>query len=542
MSRYPWRELKDELIPTALRASDPVAALEDLYRDSGQDGMVAEALGGFHETHGDLANAVDWYRVAEARFWDERWKDRLRRSLARVEADLAQTPRPERVEVTRDPGPADGTDTLYIVSCSRNKVWMQPHARGISYVPAALAYTGQWIERWRTSEPAADGARWLIMSAKYGFIEPDHPIAPYDVTFGDASTGPIDDASLTAQVMHQTRWADALPLRAFRRVVVFGSPEYVRRTQAAFAHATSDVRPWRGGAREPSADPGPAERRRVVADLLAGLGPLVLDAADRNEPEWPVLEHIAGLEPGVDVLITLALALSNYNLGSDTADRYWLEAQDLLDRETPVSAGDVARFSRALMRRPVAARDATTKIARIDRLVASAIPSRVSGGVASLDAHAVTTLWRDLAALFGGPDRKTVVFAIKTLGLLHLCDTARRMPLPAGLPIPVDRRIARLSLAAGLLVPPDGRDLPAAMSAANEIAEHHRDTIILIWRDVADLAGTTSAELDSLLWQVAGQLRHARPPADVGVAEVLTHLGVPPATAQDAARVLTHAL
>ena len=43
--------------------------------------------------------------------------------------------------------------------------------------------------------------RWVILSAKYGFIDPDFLIpGPYNVTFKRRATGPIDAETLRTQV------------------------------------------------------------------------------------------------------------------------------------------------------------------------------------------------------------------------------------------------------------------------------------------------------------------------------------------------------
>lgn len=46
---------------------------------------------------------------------------------------------------------------------------------------------------------------WVILSAKYGFIEPDHPIHEYNVALSNDETGPIDLVSLIRQAKYQTR-------------------------------------------------------------------------------------------------------------------------------------------------------------------------------------------------------------------------------------------------------------------------------------------------------------------------------------------------
>ena len=202
-----WRRV-NQRIAAAKATRDPVAALRRLF-DEENDGHVAMALGRQFRVDGDLTQAVLWFERAEALYPLERFKAEARQA---------------KVALTRASGNPTGvsnapvSDTLHIISCSRQKAWDDPRIVA-AYLPAEEAYRGAEITAWR-QELESRNARWLILSAKYGFIEPDHPIGPYNVTFKDSTSGPISDATLRAQVEHQVRWTDRLPLRAFRRVVV----------------------------------------------------------------------------------------------------------------------------------------------------------------------------------------------------------------------------------------------------------------------------------------------------------------------------------
>jgi len=73
------------------------------------------------------------------------------------------------------------------------------------------------------------GDAWVILSAKYGFVGPEHIIAgPYDVTFKRSSTGPIDDRSLQRQIRDQM-------LDRFDEIIALGGADYRARIEKAFA-------------------------------------------------------------------------------------------------------------------------------------------------------------------------------------------------------------------------------------------------------------------------------------------------------------------
>lgn len=130
---------------------------------------------------------------------------------------------------------------LHIISCSKDKTWDDPTVRA-RFVAAEQAYLGPEITAW-LSDPRVHTSRWLILSARYGFISPDQPIENYDVTFDDEATGPVTLETLARQVRCQQRWADQVPLRQFRRIVVHGTSTYVEAVRAAFASLGAEVVP-----------------------------------------------------------------------------------------------------------------------------------------------------------------------------------------------------------------------------------------------------------------------------------------------------------
>jgi len=82
--------------------------------------------------------------------------------------------------------------------------------------------------------------RWIILSAKYGFVEPDFLIpGNYNVSFNLKSSGPVSIEELQTQV-------EKMGLREFDRVVVLGGKEYVKRVVSAFPQGVSVKNPLGG--------------------------------------------------------------------------------------------------------------------------------------------------------------------------------------------------------------------------------------------------------------------------------------------------------
>jgi cytoplasmic iron level regulating protein YaaA (DUF328/UPF0246 family) len=119
---------------------------------------------------------------------------------------------------------------LVVVPCGRSKIWSKyPH---LGPTPARDAYTGAPFHVNREfAEKMSD--RWIILSAKYGFIDPDTPIQHYEVTFKRKSTNPVSVTALRKQAID-------MGLFDFSKVIVLGGTEYRKVVAEAFAGA--DVR------------------------------------------------------------------------------------------------------------------------------------------------------------------------------------------------------------------------------------------------------------------------------------------------------------
>ena len=126
---------------------------------------------------------------------------------------------------------------LYVVMCTKNKIWDKKSSTA-KYIPAREAYTGESFKKWLRKQESKTYP-WLILSARYGFIEPDHPIPCYDVSFTLPGTGPISDETLRNQVLYQTRFG--IPLKNFREIRVVGNEIYFKKVKGAFSKTCAKV-------------------------------------------------------------------------------------------------------------------------------------------------------------------------------------------------------------------------------------------------------------------------------------------------------------
>jgi hypothetical protein len=143
---------------------------------------------------------------------------------------------------------------LVVLPCGKAKVWDRNPEAGPT--PPKTACTGApfGVNR-RFSECFA--SRWVILSAKYGFIHPDFIIpAPYDLSFKKKDPRLVAGAALRGQVV-------TLRLAAFRDAIILGGTEYRDVALAAFAGCQTRLRfPFSG---EPVGR-SIAATKRVVAE------------------------------------------------------------------------------------------------------------------------------------------------------------------------------------------------------------------------------------------------------------------------------------
>lgn len=117
------------------------------------------------------------------------------------------------------------TGLLVVVPCGQGKIWDRYPTAGPT--PAKDVYTGA---PFRVNRNYAErfASRWVILSAKYGFIDPDFVIPEsYNLTFKRRDPGLVSAATLRRQLV-------TLGLATFPDVVVLGAKEYQKAAREAF--------------------------------------------------------------------------------------------------------------------------------------------------------------------------------------------------------------------------------------------------------------------------------------------------------------------
>jgi hypothetical protein len=127
---------------------------------------------------------------------------------------------------------------LVVIPCGEGKIWKKNSTYGPA--EARIAYVGSPFKVNRKfAEKFAD--KWIILSAKYGLIDPDFIIPQdYDVTFIRPSTNPIT----VEQVKKQLK--DREDLQKYDAVIALGGRDYTDIVKQVFENFSKVLLPTEG--------------------------------------------------------------------------------------------------------------------------------------------------------------------------------------------------------------------------------------------------------------------------------------------------------
>lgn len=116
---------------------------------------------------------------------------------------------------------------LIIVSCGSRKIWDKNPKAG--HTKAKDAYTGPLFRVSRKyAETFADRCRWIIISAKYGFINPDFIIKrKYNIKMGSPKS---------IKIQRLQRQISMKRLRRYRKIILLAWSEYMEKVKEAFGN------------------------------------------------------------------------------------------------------------------------------------------------------------------------------------------------------------------------------------------------------------------------------------------------------------------
>ena len=122
-------------------------------------------------------------------------------------------------------------EDLCIVPCGKKKIWDKNPGRGPA--PASEAYIGGFASAARAYAERFYPSRWIVLSAKYGFLWPgDLVLAPYNISFSRRGDPVVTDTELRSQ-------AQILGLDQFSEIVVVAGKAYTQAVRRAFGHTNT---------------------------------------------------------------------------------------------------------------------------------------------------------------------------------------------------------------------------------------------------------------------------------------------------------------
>jgi hypothetical protein len=115
---------------------------------------------------------------------------------------------------------------LCIVPCGSRKIWDKYPEAGPQ--KARDVYIGPYANKCIEYAERFYPDSWVILSAKYGFLFPwDIVQGPYNITFNNKKTNPIDIDKLAIQIK-------AKKLVDYQRLIILGGEEYIKMAELAF--------------------------------------------------------------------------------------------------------------------------------------------------------------------------------------------------------------------------------------------------------------------------------------------------------------------
>jgi hypothetical protein len=127
---------------------------------------------------------------------------------------------------------------LVVVPCGQAKVWKKYPRKGSTKAKDAYIGAPFKVNR-KFAEKFAD--RWIILSAKYGLIDPDFIIREdYDVTFTKPSTNPITVDDVKKQLK------DMKDLHGYDAIIALGGHNYADIVKQVFMNFSRVLLPTEG--------------------------------------------------------------------------------------------------------------------------------------------------------------------------------------------------------------------------------------------------------------------------------------------------------
>lgn len=234
----------------------------------------------------------------------------------------------------------------------------------------------------------------------------------------------------------------------------------------------------------------------------------IIDLLELRDPQYVavkrIVEHV-GLKIASAVII--ANALVAYQLTSRGED-YWLGFADWVIRRN-VNAENVVELHRRFLEETRYNRfNVKAKIKRIYLFYKSNLFHELLDDPLRY-CYGLDGLVKEVSRVLGvSPESKTIVFAGKMY--YYFCKASGKK-CTGNIPIPVDRRVAFLSLTSCMI---RGCSKDLILCTRELMSKYNRRIVIDVWNKVSLITGIQSYRLDSLVWLLGRYLYPPRRPID----------------------------
>ena len=239
------------------------------------------------------------------------------------------------------------------------------------------------------------------------------------------------------------------------------------------------------------------ERITAVSEVFKALGLEKIRKFELLDPQMRVAEKIASACGETAAVLLAVNAVVSYMIPFK-GEEYWRLFGEFVVRECPDTYREIVRVIEEFTKRHNRLY-LDAKLKRIKKLATCReLAHMVTGGDLS-------KYWRTLAAcLDSKPDSKTVVFSVK-MAYYGLAALGKGPALPKDAPIPVDRRVAIITVTSGM-IKPQGRRITdyAVMRQLSVVLLRKARLVKEVWRTVSEYSDIPQLHLDAPVWVIGG--------------------------------------
>ncbi len=240
----------------------------------------------------------------------------------------------------------------------------------------------------------------------------------------------------------------------------------------------------------------------------------IIPVIEDNDPQYRAVYMLAEKKGcGVVALSIVANALVSYQLTS-RGETYWsMFAEWMMKTESSTPYYLLETHTRFLRDTPYNRLGLSRKIERLKKIYNSTLASELYDNPLKY-CERIDELTNRISNILGtDPFAKTIVFAGKMY--YYVC-RACGASVGGEIPVPVDRRVAYVSLSSCLI---KGCSSELIECSRDLMKPRYRNLVINAWIEVSKKSGIPSYNLDSIIWVLGRYIRSSR-----GVKGVLQHI------------------